>query len=44
MQENVPEMQKIYKEITRGGKKLQNLMTEEVNTIYEMGNLFADLQ
>lgn len=43
MQSKVPEIQKKFKEITRGGKKLQNIITEEVNTLYEIGNLFADL-
>ena len=36
-------MQKTYKEITRGGKSLQNLYTQEVNVLYEMGNFFAEL-
>jgi hypothetical protein len=43
MEKKVAEYQMLYKEITRRGKKLQELFTEEVNTFYEIGNMFADL-
>ena len=43
MESKVKETQRIYKQITRGGKNLQNLFTQEVNTLYEMGNFFAEL-
>lgn len=34
-------MERLYKQITRQGKSLQAIQTDEVNTLYEMGNLFA---
>lgn len=43
MQAKVPEFQRLFKEITRGGKKLQRIITDEVNALYEVGNLFADM-
>lgn len=43
MEKKVSEYQRLYKEITRRGKNLQLIITEEVNTLYEMGNMFADL-
>ena len=36
-------MEATYKQLTRKSKALQNLYTQEVNTLYEMGNLFAEL-
>ena len=36
-------MEATYKQLTRTSKALQNLYTQEVNTLYEMGNLFAEL-
>lgn len=33
----------LYKEITRSSKMLQNLYIDETNTLYKMGNYFADL-
>jgi hypothetical protein len=43
MKNFVPEMEKMYKNLTRQGKVLQNLQLEEVNALYEMGNLCAEL-
>ena len=43
MEKKVKSIQMLYKQITRGGKSLQNLFTQEVNTMYEMGNYFAEL-
>jgi hypothetical protein len=43
MQHNTGEYQRLYKEITRRGKHLQELIGEEVATLYEIGNLFAAL-
>ena len=43
MRKIVPEMERIYKLITRQGKTLQVIQTDEVNTLYEMGNLFSSL-
>ena len=39
----VPQVQRLYKYITRQGKALQVLQTDEVNTLYEIGNYFAEL-
>ena len=39
----VPEIERLYKSLTRQGKALQNLQIQEVNTLYEMGNLCAEL-
>ena len=36
-------METTYKQLTRNSKALQNLYTQEVNTLYEMGNQFAEL-
>jgi hypothetical protein len=36
-------METMYKQLTRHSKGLQNLFTQEVNTLYEMGNIFAEL-
>jgi hypothetical protein len=33
----------LYKEITRSSKFLQNIYIDETNTLYKMGNYFADL-
>ncbi len=41
MKRVVPEIERLYKQITRSGKALQIIQTDEVNTLYEMGNLFA---
>ena len=41
MRKVVPDMERLYKQITRQGKALQVIQTDEVNTLYEMGNLFA---
>lgn len=41
MKNFVPEMERMYKSLTRQGKALQNLQLEEVNSLYEMGNLCA---
>ncbi len=43
MQKLVPEVERIYKSITRQGKALQEIYTQEVNTLYDIGNLFAEL-
>jgi hypothetical protein len=43
MEKFVPKMETTYKQLTRNSKALQNLYTQEVNTLYEMGNLFAEL-
>lgn len=42
MRRIVPELERLYKQITRQGKALQVIQTDEVNTLYEMGNLFAE--
>lgn len=43
MKRCIPDMEKLYKQITRQGKALQAIQTDEVNILYEMGNLFAEL-
>ena len=42
MRKYIPEIERLYKQITRQGKNLQCIQTDEVNTLYEMGNLFAE--
>lgn len=41
MKSFVPEMEKLYKSLTRQGKALQNLQLQEVNALYDMGNICA---
>lgn len=43
MMKLIPEVERIYKQVTRQGKALQELCTQEVNGLYEIGNLFAEL-
>jgi hypothetical protein len=41
MKNFVPEMERLYKSLTRQGKALQNLQLQEVNAMYDMGNICA---
>lgn len=43
MEKFIPKMETTYKQLTRNSKALQNFYTQEVNTLYEMGNQFAEL-
>ena len=43
MRKFIPDMERLYKSITRQGKTLQAIQTDEVNSLYELGNLFAEL-
>lgn len=39
----ITQAETLYKNITRDSKVLQNLVIDETNTLYRMGNHFADL-
>ena len=39
----VEKSEPLYKEITRGSKKLQEMHVDQVNQLYDLGNKFADL-
>ena len=43
MEKFVPKMETIEKQLTRHSKTMQGFCTQQVNTLYEMGNLCAEL-